>query len=162
MNDPVRIVLDTNVLLRALANPNGSSGKLIQACESRRAIALMSQPVWREYQDVLMRIAKLDEKFSTQDLQLMLRKLRYLGEFVSSVHSRFSLPRDPTDAKMIELAIELKATHIATYDADLLSLPRSRSDAGKRFRQRLKHVQIVTPEMILRDHPHLRERADSE
>jgi len=37
------------------------------------------------------------------------------------------------------------ATHIITLDADLLSLPTSRNDAGKRFRQRLRGVKIQKP-----------------
>jgi putative PIN family toxin of toxin-antitoxin system len=120
------VVLDTNVLLRALANPGSPSGKLVLACESRRAVALLSQPLWSEYQKVLVRAAEQSDKFSPEALQLMLRKLCYLGEFTGAVRARFALPRDPSDAKLIELAIELKATNIATYDADLLYLPQSR------------------------------------
>jgi predicted nucleic acid-binding protein len=87
------VILDTNVLLRALANPNSYSGKLVQACEARRAIALLSQPLWTEYQKVLVRAAQQAAKFSTEDIQLMLRKLRYLGDFVGIVRSRFAFPR---------------------------------------------------------------------
>ena len=151
----IHVELDTNVLLCALLNPSKSSGKLVRACETRRAISLMSQPLWLEYQIVLKRTAERTEKFSVENFQLMLRKLRYLGDFSKDVRARFSFPRDPTDVKMIELALHAGATHIATYDPDLLSLPTSRTEAGKRFRQRLHSVRIPRPEDLLGEYSFL-------
>jgi hypothetical protein len=48
-----------------------------------------------------------------------------------------------------------QATHIVTYDADLLSLPGSPSDAGKRFRQRLRSARVVRPEELIRQIPQI-------
>jgi putative PIN family toxin of toxin-antitoxin system len=149
----IRVVLDTNVLVRALFNPQNPSGQLIEACETRRAVSLMSQPLWLEYQKVLKRAAQRTTQFSTEDFQLMLGKLRYLGEFAREVRVHFSFPRDRTDAKIIELALQEQATHIATYDLDLLSLPTSSTEAGKRFRQRLRSVAIARPEELIKDYP---------
>jgi predicted nucleic acid-binding protein len=42
-----------------------------------------------------------------------------------------------------------------TYDTDLLSLPTSRREAGKRFRQRLRGVSVERPEELIRQHPEL-------
>ena len=85
-----------------------------------------------------------------------LKELLYFGEYIQVTRSRFSLPRDPTDAKLVELAIDAKATHIITYDADLLSLPKSRTDSGKRFRQRLRNVSVLRPEDFLATRSDLR------
>ena len=43
-----RIVLDTNVLLRSLINPQSFSGVLIKACEARPAICVLSKPLTDE------------------------------------------------------------------------------------------------------------------
>lgn len=87
-------------------------------------------------------------------IQALLRKLRYFGDYHHRrIRVSFPFARDPTDAKLIELAIESHATHIVTYDADLLSLPGSPGDAGKRFRQRLRSVEVVRPEELIRQIP---------
>jgi predicted nucleic acid-binding protein len=72
-----------------------------------------------------------------------------LGDYIPTVHSKFQFSRDPTDAKLIGLAIEERATHLASFDRDLLSLANSRTDAGKRFRQRLPNLRVMMPEEIL-------------
>jgi predicted nucleic acid-binding protein len=69
------------------------------------------------------------------------------------VRASFVFPRDPADAMLIELAIDARATHIVSYDADLLSLPTSRGDAGKRFRQRLRGTSVVRPEELIHQYP---------
>jgi uncharacterized protein len=153
--DAPRIVLDTNVLLRALANIASPSGRLIQVCEVRRAIALLSKPVMKEYRTVLSRVAELHEAIRAEDIQLLLRKLKYLGDYLPVVHAKFSFARDPTDAKLIELAIEGRATHLASFDHDLLSLAHSRTDAGKRFRQRLPNLHVMMPGELLLGNPQL-------
>ena len=95
-----------------------------------------------EYRRVLRHLMAWDESITDFQIESLLRKLRYLGEYYRQVSSTFEFARDPTDAKMIELAIEGNATHLITYDQDLLSLPGSRTDAGKRFRQRLRHLWV--------------------
>ncbi len=152
---PIRVVLDTNVILRAMVNRASPSRDVVTACETRKAIAILSDPVLDEYRRVLTRLRERDESITPLEIQAQLRKLQYLGEYVRHVRASFVFPRDPTDEKMIELAIEAGATHILTYDADLLSLPTSRSDAGKRFRQRLRAVSVMKPEELIRDHPEL-------
>jgi len=61
-----------------------------------------------------------------------------------------NLPRLVLDTNVLLAGLASKssaslATHIITLDADLLSLPTSRNDAGKRFRQRLRGVKIQKP-----------------
>lgn len=158
MTDPVlplRVVLDTNVLLRALANPASQSHQLVSACEVRKAVALLSKLLLDEYCRVVVHLQDRDGSITLFDIQAQLRKRQYLGEYLRHVSVSFSFPRDPTDAKLIELAIQAGATHIATYDADLLSLPASRSEAGKRFRQRLRGVCVIRPEELIDQHPEL-------
>lgn len=152
---PLRLVIDTNVLLRAMVNRASRSRDVVTACEERRAIALTSKPVLDEYRRVLGHLQERDGSITPLAVQAQLRKLQYLGEYLRQVRASFSFRRDPTDAKLIELAIEANATQIVSYDADLLSLPTSRSDAGKRFRQRLRGIEVLRPEELIRNHPRL-------
>jgi putative PIN family toxin of toxin-antitoxin system len=151
----IRVVIDTNVLLRALASPSSKSAHLVQVCERRRAIALLSKPLMDEYRRVLTFAGSRHEDVTPKSIELVLRRLRYFGDYQRHVRAKFSYRRDPTDSKLVELAIDAHATHIATYDPDLLSLPKSRDDAGHRFRQKLRHLQVLTPNRLLDDYPQL-------
>jgi predicted nucleic acid-binding protein len=84
-----------------------------------------------------------------------LRRLRYVADEYETTGLKFHFPRDPRDAMFIELAIAGFATHIVTLDRDLLSLPASSTDAGKRFRQRLGRVEVVQSAELLEQHGRL-------
>jgi putative PIN family toxin of toxin-antitoxin system len=148
-------VLDTNVLLRALVNRASGSRDIVAACEVREAIALLSKPLLDEYRRVLVHLETRDPSITAFEIQALLRKLRYFGEYHRQTRASFPFARDPTDAKLIELAIDAEATHIVTYDADLLSLPGSPSDAGKRYRQRLRSARVLRPEELIRQFPEI-------
>jgi predicted nucleic acid-binding protein len=85
-------------------------------------------------------------------VEITLRRLRFLGEYLRAPAARFEYPRDPADEKFIELAIELQATHILSFDKDLLSLPRGRGDAARRFRQRLPKVEVFDAGEFVEQH----------
>ena len=131
------------------------SGQLIASCEERRAVAILSRPVIDEYRRVLSHLIERDAAITQFQIESLLRKLRYFGDYLRIGNATFSFSCDPTDAKLIELAIDGGTTHILSYDRDLLSLPRSRGDAGKRFRQRLKGVAVLTPQLLILQNPQL-------
>lgn len=152
----IRVVLDTNVVLRALANTSSQSGRIVRACEERRAIILLSKPLVDEYRRVLAHLIERDGSITTYHIEAVLRRLSYVGEYTRHVRASFPYSRDPTDSKLIELAIDGQATHIVSHDHDLLSLPKSRGEGGKRFRQQLRGVMVTLPDALLRQHPQLR------
>ena len=45
----MRLVLDTNVLLRGLLNSNSASGRILEIVDRRAVVALLSKPVLAEY-----------------------------------------------------------------------------------------------------------------
>lgn len=151
--DLPRLVLDTNTLLSGLANREAAAGRVLSLCESRRAILLMSRPVQAEYRRVLgsPAILRRNPEITHETIELVLRRLRYIGEFIGRVNARFRFDRDPDDEAFVELSIEGSATHLVTRDADLLSLPQGHDDAAKRFRQRLPRLRIVRPAAFLRE-----------
>jgi predicted nucleic acid-binding protein len=74
-----------------------------------------------------------------------LERLAYVSDFVKSVKVRFEFPRDPRDAKFIQLAFAAEATHLVTADPDLLDLRSGCDDAASRFRHLVPLIQVVTP-----------------
>jgi putative PIN family toxin of toxin-antitoxin system len=143
----LRLVLDTNVLLAGLVSESSASQKVVIALQSRTAIPLVSAQVMAEYRAVLLHpaIAARHANLTSRRVALVLHRLRYIADDYETAHVNFELPRDPLDAKFIELAIAGDATHIVTLDNDLLSLPAARDDTGKRFRQRLRGAEILQP-----------------
>jgi uncharacterized protein len=151
--DLPRLVVDTNTLLSGLANRNSASGRVLCHCEDRRALLLMSRPIQAEYRRVLgsVEILRRNPEITPQAIELVLRRLRYVGQYFGQVPARFHFDRDPDDEPFIELAIEGSASHLVTSDNDLLSLMRGHDDAAKRLRQRLPALRIVRPAAFLRE-----------
>ena len=108
-------------------------------------VPLLSKPVLDEYRAVFGSAPLLQRypQLSARQIDFLIERLVYLGDYVRSPKARFKYARDPLDEKFIELAIVLQATHIITSDDDLLALSDSRRDAGKRFRQRLPNVVVM-------------------
>jgi putative PIN family toxin of toxin-antitoxin system len=146
--------VDTNVVLRGLLNIRSASGQIVDAVDRRSVLILVSKPVLAEYQAVLSDPAVVDRfpELTVEKVEIALRRFRFVGEFLREVRARFEYPRDPRDEKLIELAIEGRATDIVSGDDDLLSLPTARGDAARRFRQRLPTVRVVRPAEFLRIH----------
>ena len=144
-SDQFKLVVDTNVLVRGLANRNSTSGQLLRLCEGRGVHLLLSRPVMREYRDVLARdeLTHAHPAITPEAVRLVIERLRYFAELVNPVRARFRYDRDPDDARFLELTIAGGGTHIITYDKDLLSLRSELTDAGKRFRQRMPGVQVL-------------------
>ena len=146
-----RLVVDTNVILRGLVNSRSASGRVLELIDRHAAILLLSKPVLAEYRAVLSdpHVVERYPELTAENVQVSLRRLRYLGEVEHLVREHFEFPRDPRDSKLIELALAGKATHLVSADNDLLSLPTSHSEAAKRLRQRLPRLRIVRPAEFL-------------
>ena len=144
-------MLDTNVLLAGLVSKSSASQKVVDSLAARKAIVLLSTPVLAEYRAVLLHPATLErfENLTRRRIEQALHRLRYIGDEYRVVRASFEFPRDPCDAMFVELAIAGKATHLITMDGDLLSLPTARTDAGKRFRQRLPRLTVQTPQAFI-------------
>ena len=138
-------MIDTNTFLRGFASRNSAATRLLRSAENRVFVTLLSKPVLDEYHAVLLHdfVRTKFPEITPQWVEKVIARLLFAGEYVRFPNVRFEYPRDPADQKFVELAIKLKATHILSSDQDLLSLPGSNSDAGKRYRQRLPATQIV-------------------
>ena len=155
MSDEIRrLCLDTNTLLLAVLRPVSQSRQIIKQCEAGRFRLVLSRPVLAEYRSVLTHpsLTGRGPLIEPERVTALLDRLRYRADVLNLVRAKFSFDRDPTDSIFIELAIAGRATHIISHDKDLLSLPTSRTDAGKRFRQRLRKVQVMDAATFVREH----------
>lgn len=140
-------------MLNALANPDSASGRVLDHCDKRRVLLLSSRPVQAEYRLVLgsPAMTRRNPEITPETVDLLLRRLRYIGEYLGQVRTRFRFDRDPKDEPFIELAIAGGASHIATTDNDLLYLGSGHDDAAQRFRQRLPRTRVMRPADFLHE-----------
>lgn len=150
----IRLIVDTNTLLRGLAKRASTSGRIVDAIEARRVLLLTSRQVIDEYRVILLDPLILDRfpPLSPRFVEATIRSLVYLSDYFGKVPTRFELPRDRRDEKFLSLAIAGKATHLITFDKDLLSLTTSHGEAAKRLRQRCPGLQIVMPADFMQEH----------
>ena len=135
---PLRIVIDTNVLVAALKSSRGASFALLQKLGGPCFIPLLSPPLCLEYEDVLARPGMIPG-FTRVDA----------GDFVDYMVSvceecrvyflwRPWLP-DPKDDLVLEVALAGGASHIVTHNTcDFAGADRLM-------------INVVTPNQFLKD-----------
>ena len=142
----LRIVLDTNVVLRGLVSERSAAAKIFEAADARRFVTLLNKPVLDEYRAVLSD-QELVERFpalTARRVQVALARLRFVGDYLRHGKATFQFPRDRRDAKFIALAIDGHATHLVSEDSDLLSLASGRGDSARRLRQRMPRLRVLS------------------
>jgi putative PIN family toxin of toxin-antitoxin system len=104
---PIRLVLDTNIVLRGLLNTRSASGKILEAVEKHIITLVLSKPLLAEYRAVLTDKVVVDRfpELTTERVEVALRRFRYFGEYLRATQARFDFARDPRDEKLLELAI---------------------------------------------------------
>lgn len=119
--DRFRVVLDTNVILRALTDPKGRSASTRTYClwlQSRLQL-LLSERMGEEYLEVLKRLGVPEV--------LCRRFAKRLDESKTVTHVK-SMPglricRDPDDDMLLDVAQAGRARFLITSDRDLLEIP---------------------------------------
>jgi putative PIN family toxin of toxin-antitoxin system len=139
----IRVVLDTNVLVRSLKSRHSRSPNkqiLRLWLFERRLQLIVSKELVEEYLGVFSDILGLDGKLTDQ------WRLRFLADSRSTLTGlgrRFSESRDPDDNLVLATAHAGQAAYLVTNDRDLLDLPHD-------FQHTLR-FRIVTPAVFLRE-----------
>ena len=119
--DRVHVVLDTNVIVRALANPSGlsASAHVYRLWLQRQIQLVVSPPLIQEYLDVLAELGVAPARLDKFAQRLLTRGT------VTTVHlsRRISVERDPTDEPILSTAASGPVQYLLTLDKDLLDLP---------------------------------------
>ncbi|MBI4455100.1 MAG: putative toxin-antitoxin system toxin component, PIN family [Acidobacteria bacterium] len=106
----VAVVLDTNVIVSAHLNPDGLEAAVFLLALAGKIQALLSEPVFAEYKEVLLR-----PKFglSAAQVEKTLKTLWASGRIVKPTQS-LSVARDPADNKFLECAEAGQASYLVS------------------------------------------------
>lgn len=136
----LRVVVDTNVFVGALVGREGHNRGVIRTCLQERALPMMGQTLFLEYEDVLGR----KDLFRNSPLSLLERE-HLLDAFLSVCEwvQVYYLWRpnlaDEADNHILELAIAGNASAIVTNNlADF-----------RHAELRFPEIQVVTPKQFL-------------
>ncbi len=118
----MKAVVDTNVFVRAIINPQGSVGPVLERLREREYTSLISRAALDELVQVLHR-PRLRQKYGLTDrnLDAVVRLIVLRSELIDP-QQRIAVCRDPEDDKFLEIAVAGQADAIVTGDADLLVL----------------------------------------
>ena len=121
MSNPLRVVLDTNVVLSALVFCGGAAGRLRLAWQHGGLTPLVSTATARELVRVL---AYPKFRLSQSDQAELLADYLPYAQTVRMPQAAPAVPacRDPLDAPFLELASAGKAQWLVSGDKDLLVL----------------------------------------
>jgi putative PIN family toxin of toxin-antitoxin system len=152
-NPLLRVVIDTNTVLRGLVGEGSASAAVLDSAESREFIPLLSKPVLDECREILLdpELRESLPRLTIKRVEVALRRLRFVADVIVTSRTHFDLPRDPDDAKFLELAIAGRASHLISFDKDLLSLREGRTEAARRLRQRAPNLSIVDAPRFLNE-----------
>lgn len=127
-----RVVLDTNVLISAFVNPQGPPGQIYDLWKRGDFALVISSYILDEFE----RIAKKKVRFTSQELEPILRILANNSELVEPI--TIIDPNIPdNDLPIIGTAIAGDANLLVTGDRDLLKFDK------------IGDIQVATPRRFL-------------
>jgi uncharacterized protein len=119
----MRIVLDTNVLVSGLYNPNGTPGRIMDLILSGQVQILYDDRIFGEYLDVLAR-PQLDIDSSLA--QAVVQYFRLSGERVTGFPLADATFPDIDDAPFAEIAVSGSADALVTGNTKHFSVLKDR------------------------------------
>ena len=128
------VVIDTNVFISALLNPNGTPKKVINLAVNQYII-LQSELTYQELNTRLSK-KKFDKYLSQEDRLDFLSSLRKRSLFIE-INDEITVCADADDNKFLELAVSCQAEYLITGDNDLLEI------------KNYQNIPIVTPVSFL-------------
>lgn len=114
---PLRVTLDTNILVSALAFPSGRRARIWELAQRGRYQALTSPDIISE----LARVLRESFDWEEQRVQRAIRAVAHTAEVIA-LTSTVNVVRDPNDNHVVECAIDGKADAIVSGDNDLLAM----------------------------------------
>jgi uncharacterized protein len=131
-----RFVLDTNVLISALAFPGSTPRRAFNLAIAQGPILASDETLLELHRT--LRGPKLARYLSRAEQDAFLAMFASEATIVE-VTERISLCRDPRDDRFLELAAAGRASHLITGDRDLLALDPFRN------------TRIMTPAALIRE-----------
>jgi putative PIN family toxin of toxin-antitoxin system len=116
----LKVVLDTNVLVSAIAYPGSIPGRIFSAWQRGQLDVVLSRYILDEMERVLPRFAQV--KLSASGIRDLADSFMFRAEIVEpSLVAEASL-RDEADVTVLGTLLAAKADYLITGDKDLLAL----------------------------------------
>lgn len=135
----LRAVLDANVIISALIQPKGASGRILTSLLERNSFELIVSPAILAEIRRSLTYPKVRKyiKSSDADLDLWVASLELIAQPMDGNLRIHAVAADPDDNKYIEAAVEGLAQFVVSGDKHLLSL------------KSYENIRIVTPRVFL-------------
>jgi putative PIN family toxin of toxin-antitoxin system len=148
-DEPLRVVLDTNVLVSALLYRDGELAWLAPAWQAGAVLPLASLDIVEELTRIIDQLGQL--KFGLEQpaiAEIIARYLSFTELVAASSNGHSSMPkcRDPDDQKFLDLAERAHADVLVTSDRALLGLARKTPFlilSPVKFRERVQDTRHV-------------------
>ena len=128
----IRGVLDTNVVVSGVINPEGPAALILALAMSKKFRCYVSEPVLDEYTEVLARARfRLDQ----QRVGLLLRSLHKAAVLVAR-RKMLRITSDPDDNRILECALEARADYVVTGNT-------------RHFPSQFQDIRIISPQRFL-------------
>jgi putative PIN family toxin of toxin-antitoxin system len=140
----VRIVLDSNILVRAFTNSNGLAHQLLQVVLLQSHVLLLSNEMLTELSRVLRypRLAK-DHGGDEEAVYVFIGWLRHSAEIIAVNPLTVAPIRDSNDVVVLQTALTGEADVLCTIDRDFFEPPASTFLAGRR-------IAVLTDTQLMR------------
>jgi putative PIN family toxin of toxin-antitoxin system len=132
----LRVVLDTNVMVSALAYPGSIPGRILNACREGELDLVLSRYILDELVRVLPRLPRI--KLTSAEIRDLADSFLFLAEIVEPGTKQDAALRDPADQMVLATLRAAQADYLVTGDKDLLALG--------------EHYPIVTPAVFWERH----------
>ena len=127
-----KAVLDTNIIVSGLRNPEGNAASVLRLAESRAFRCYVSQEILNEYEEVLARISL---GLKLEQVKKFLRMLRRIF-FMVNPAKQVEAASDPDDDKFLECALKARADYIVTGNL-------------RHFPPQFQDIRVVSPRQFL-------------
>ena len=139
-----RVVVDTDVLVAALAGPGGDARRVFKGCLERRVQPVIGEALFLEYEALFARDQPWRRSLLTPDeRRSLLEDFLSVCEWTEIYYTWRPNLRDESDNHVIELAIAGSVEGIVTRNV------RDYRSAELKFRE----LRILTPREFLKEYP---------
>ena len=127
-----RVVLDTNVLVAAHFNPGSASNKILDLCQRKKLVLVLTSHILKEFSLILHNIS------ARKSFRKRMDKIISQAILIKRAPRVNVVTEDPEDNKFLSCALAGKADYIITSDKHLLVL------------RKFKGTKIVKPTQFLK------------
>ena len=127
-----KAVLDTNIVVSGLRNPEGSAASILKLAESRAFPCYISEEILNEYEEVLTRASLGFKRDQIAKFLRMLRRTCIMVEPTKEIEAT----SDPDDDMFLECAPEARADYVVTGNL-------------RHFPARFRDIRVIQPRQFL-------------